>query len=79
MKKHGQRMEIIGMLALFLLAMASDGGKLGLLPLFLLAGLSIGLILLGDLFTRPRRKVRRTTARRQSGAVILRPDFRKAA
>jgi hypothetical protein len=78
MKKHGKRMELIGMLALFVLAMASDGGKIGLLPLFLLAGLSIGLILLGDMFTRPRRKYR--NVRRQAATpVILRPDFRQAA
>ena len=78
MKKHGKRMELIGMLALFVLAMASDGGQIGVLPLVLLAGLSIGLILLGDMFTRPRRKVR--TVRRQAAApVILRPDFQRAA
>ena len=78
MKKHGKRMELIGMLALFVLAMASDGGKIGLLPLFLLAGLSIGLILLGDMFTRPRRKYR--NVKRQAAApVILLPDFRRAA
>ena len=78
MKKHGKRMELIGMLALFVLAMASDGGQIGLLPLFLLAGLSIGLILLGDMFTRPRRKYR--NVKRQAAApVILRPDFRQAA
>ena len=78
MKKHGKRMELIGMLALFVLAMASDGGQIGLLPLFLLAGLSIGLILVGDMFTRPRRKYR--NVRRQAAAtVILRPDFQRAA
>lgn len=78
MKKHGKRMELIGMLALFVLAMASDGGQIGLLPLFLLAGLSIGLILLGDMFTRPRRKYR--NVKRQTAApVILRPDFQRAA
>lgn len=77
MKKHGQRMELIGMLALLLLAMASDGGVLGIVPLLVLASLSIGLILLGDMFTRPRKK--RPAARHQAGAVILRPDFQRAA
>lgn len=78
MKKHGKRMELIGMLALFALAMASDGGNIGILPLFLLGSLSIGLILLGDMFTRPRRKYR--GVRRQPAApVILCPDFQRAA
>ena len=79
MKKHGKRMELIGMLALFVLAMASDGGNIGLLPLFLLAGLSVGLILLGDMFTRPRRKARSTQRRAAPATVILRPDFQRAA
>lgn len=78
MKKHGKRMELIGMLALFVLAMASDGGQIGLLPLFLLAGLSIGLILVGDMFTRPRRK-HRNVKRQTAAPVILRPDFQRAA
>ena len=78
MKKHGKRMEQIGLLALFVLAMASDGGKIGLLPLCLLAGLSIGLILQGDMFTRPRRKYR-NVCRQAAAPVILRPDFRQAA
>ena len=78
MKKHGKRMELIGMLALFALAMASDGGKIGLLPLFLLAGLSVGLILLGDMFTRPRRKYRHVN-RQAVSPVILRPDLQRAA
>ena len=78
MKKHGKRMELIGLLALFALAMASDGGNIGLLPLFVLAGLSIGLILVGDMFTRPRRKYR--NVRRQTASpVILHPDFQRAA
>ena len=78
MKKHGKRMELIGLLALFALAMASDGGNIGLLPLFVLASLSIGLILVGDMFTRPRRKYR--NVRRQTASpVILRPDFQRAA
>ena len=79
MKKHGKRMELIGMLALFALAMASDGGNIGLLPLVLLAGLSVGLILLGDMFTRPRRKYRGVQRRTAPAAVILRPDFQRAA
>ena len=79
MKKHGKRMELIGMLALFVLAMASDGGKIGLLPLFLLAGLSIGLILVGDMFTRPRRKYRGVKRQPAAAPVILRPDFQRAA
>jgi hypothetical protein len=58
--------------------MASDGGKIGLLPLFLLAGLSVGLILLGDMFTRPRRKYRHVN-RQAVSPVILRPDFQRAA
>ncbi len=58
MKKHGERMELIGALALLLLAMASDGGNIGLPLLFMLGGLSVGMILLGDMFTRPRRKHR---------------------
>ena len=78
MKKHGKRMEGIGLLALFVLAMASDGGNIGLLPLFLLAGLSVGLILLGDMFTRPRRKYR-AVSRPVAAPVILHPDFRQAA
>ena len=78
MKKHGKRMELIGMLALFVLAMASDGGNIGLLPLFLLTGLSVGLILLGDMFTRPRRKYR-NVHRQAAAPVILRPDFQRAA
>ena len=79
MKKHGKRMEAIGMLVLFALAMASDGGTIGILPLALLAALSVGLILVGDMFTRPRRKAR--TVRRAPAAqpVILRPDFSRAA
>ncbi len=68
MKKHGYRMMGLGMLALFLLAMASDGGNLGMVPLTLLASLSIGLILLGDMFTRPRRKYR-NAARHVSAPV----------
>ena len=48
MKKHGQRMELAGGLSLLWLAMASDGGSIGVLPLLVLAGLSVGLILLGD-------------------------------
>ena len=79
MKKHGKRMELIGLLALFALAMASDGGNIGLLPLFVLAGLSIGLILVGDMFTRPRRKARSTQRRTAPATVILRPDFQRAA
>jgi hypothetical protein len=79
MKKHGKRMEAIGMLALFALAMASDGGNIGLLPLALLAGLSVGLILVGDMFTRPRRKVRTAMRRTAPATVILRPDFQRAA
>ncbi|MBR5537263.1 MAG: hypothetical protein IKU58_05135 [Clostridia bacterium] len=79
MKKHGKRMELIGALALFALAMASDGGNIGLLPLALLAGLSVGLILLGDMFTRPRRKYRNTSRYIAPATVILRPDFQRAA
>ena len=79
MKKHGKRMEAIGMLALFALAMASDGGSIGLLPLALLAGLSVGLILLGDMFTRPRRKYRSVQRHTAPAPVILRPDFQRAA
>ena len=79
MKKHGKRMELIGALALFVLAMASDGGNIGLLPLVLLAGLSVGLILLGDMFTRPRRKYRSTRRYAAPATVILRPDFQRAA
>ena len=79
MKKHGKRMELIGMLALFALAMASDGGNIGLLPLFVLAGLSIGLILVGDMFTRPRRKARAVRRAPAAQPVILRPDFSRAA
>lgn len=78
MKKHGKRMERIGMLALFALAMASDGGKIGILPLFLLGSLSIGLILLGDMFTRPRRKYRGVKGQ-PAATVILRPHFQRAA
>ena len=78
MKKHGKRMELIGMLALFALAMASDGGNIGILPLFLLGSLSIGLILLGDMFTRPRRKYR-NVKRQPTAPVILRPEFQRAA
>ena len=78
MKKHGKRMELIGMLALFALAMASDGGNIGILPLFVLGSLSIGLILLGDMFTRPRRKYR-NVKRQPVAPVILRPDFQRAA
>ncbi len=70
MKKHGERMELIGMLALLLTAMASDGGALGLLPLALLAAVSIGLILVGHLFTRPcPRAIRIPSARRMTDAV----------
>ena len=47
--------------------------------LFLLAGLSIGLILLGDMFTRPRRKYRSIQRRPATAPVILRPDFQRAA
>lgn len=79
MKKHGKRMELIGMLALFVLAMASDGGNISLLPLVLLGSLSIGLILLGDMFTRPRRKYRNVSRPATAPAVILRPDFQRAA
>ena len=79
MKKHGKRMEAIGMLALFALAMASDGGKIGVLPLVVLAGLSVGLILLGDMFTRPRRKYRSTRHTAAPAAVLLRPAFQRAA
>ena len=79
MKKHGKRMELIGMLALFVLAMASDGGNIGILPLFLLGSLSIGLILLGDMFTRPRRKYRSIKRQPTAAPVILRPDFQRAA
>ena len=78
MKKHGKRMEGIGLLALFVLAMASDSGNIGLLPLFLLTGLSVGLILVGDMFTRPRRK-HRTVRHQEAQPVILRPQFRQAA
>ncbi len=79
MKKHGKRMELIGALALFALAMASDGGNIGLLPLALLAALSVGLILLGDMFTRPRRKYRNVQRHAAPAPVILRPDFQRAA
>ena len=79
MKKHGKRMELIGMLALFALAMASDGGNIGLLPLVLLAGLSVGRILLGDMFTRPRRKYRGAPRHTSPAPVILRPEFQRAA
>ena len=78
MKKHGKRMELIGMLALFALAMASDGGNIGILPLFVLGSLSIGLILLGDMFTRPRRKYRNVKSQ-PVAPVILRPEFQRAA
>ena len=79
MKKHGQRMELAGALALFVLAMASDGGHLEVGTLILLVGLSIGLILLGDLFTRPRRKHRHSTTRRQPGRTMLEADLGRAA
>lgn len=68
MKKHGQRMELAGGLSLLWLAMASDGGSIGVLPLLVLAGLSVGLILLGDMFTRPRKKS--STARRQAAGSL---------
>ncbi len=81
MKKHGQRMMGLGMLALLLLAMASDAGHLGLVPLSLLAAFNVALILVGDMFTRPRRKHRRTarTAPAALHAAPLRPAFRPAA
>ena len=66
MKKHGQRMELAGSLSL--LWLASDGGGIGVLPLLVLAGLSVGLILLGDMFTRPRKKY--STARRQAAGSL---------
>ena len=75
MKKHGKRMELIGMLALFVLAMASDGGNIAIL----LGSLSVGLILLGDMFTRPRRKYRGVKRQPAAAPVILRPDFQRAA
>ena len=80
MKKHGLRMEFIGMVAMIVLAMASDADKIGGLPLLLLIALSSALILVGDMFTRPRRKAR--AVRRKAPAaqpVILRPDFSRAA
>lgn len=79
MKKHGKRMELIGMLALFALAMASDSGNIAILPLFVLGSLSVGLILLGDMFTRPRRKYRGVKRQPAAAPVILRPDFQRAA
>ena len=79
MKKHGKRMELIGMLALFALAMASDSGNIAILPLFVLGSLSVGLILLGDMFTRPRRKYRGVKRQPVAAPVILRPDFQRAA
>ena len=78
MKKHGKRMERIGLLALFALAMASDGGTLDILPLVLLASLSVALILVGDMFTRPRRKYR-SSRRPATTPVVLQPQFRQAA
>lgn len=71
MKKHGQRMELAGGLSLLWLAMASDGGSISVLPLLVLAGLSVGLILLGDMFTRPRKKYR-TTRRQAAGSLYPR-------
>ena len=79
MKKHGQRMEGIGLTALFALAMASDSGIIGILPLILLAVLSCALILVGDMFTRPRRKARSVRTMPAAEPVILRPDFSRAA
>ncbi|MBQ7491284.1 MAG: hypothetical protein IJT76_01605 [Clostridia bacterium] len=65
MKKHGQRMELLGGLGLLWLAMASDGGIIGVLPTVLLGLLCVSVLLLGDMFTRPRKR----RARRASPAA----------
>lgn len=62
MKKHGRRMMLAGGLGLLWLAMASDGGIVALIPTLLLGAVCIGLILLGDRFTRPRYAHPRATA-----------------
>lgn len=79
MKKHGERMEATGTLALLLLAMASDGGWIGLPLLFVLGALSVGLILLGDMFTRPRRKYRNARQPAASAATASQTILRPAA
>lgn len=79
MKKHGKRMEAAGTLSLLLLAMASDGGRIGLPLLFVLCALSVGLILLGDMFTRPRRKYRNARQTAASAAAAPQTVLRPAA
>ncbi len=81
MKKHGQRMIGLGIFFLFLLAIASDSGNLAPLSLFALSALSGSLILLGNLFSQPRKK-RRVAQRRPVSAMPVRGEvmaFRTAA
>lgn len=78
MKKHGRRMMLAGGLGLLWLAMASDGGIVALIPTLLLGAVCIGLILLGDRFTRPRYGHPRAAApapdvSRPAAAVSARP------
>lgn len=66
MKKHGRRMELLGGLALLWIAMASDGGILSVTGTVLLGLLSISCMLVGEMFTRPRKR----RARRAASAAV---------
>lgn len=73
MKKHGKRMELAGGLGLLWLAMASDAGSVSVPALVLLAALCVSLLLVGDLFTRPRRKRAVRTCRVSAPALRVAP------
>lgn len=62
MKKHGIRMEWVGGIGLFLLAMASDAGKTSVSQTLGWGLLCTGILLLGYRFTLPRKRRARTAA-----------------
>ena len=81
MKKHGKRMEVLGGCALFVVAMASDSGNLSVAATVLLGLLCISFMLVGEMFTHPRKK----RARRPVPPVTAMPcgqgviSYRRAA
>ncbi len=75
MKKHGKRMEVLGGAALFVVAMASDSGNLSLAATVLLGLLCISCMLVGEMFTHPRKK----RVRRPAPAVTAIPAMRQVS
>lgn len=78
MKNYGRWMKTTGGVWLFLLAMASDGGMLGLLPICLLAGLAMAMIAGGVLLSRPVRRHAAAKVRFYGKSSRAAPGLRQA-